>query len=288
MASSRRRRADIAHQHHVAAAWIERQRSPNTRAAYLAEFTAFDSWCVRHRSTALRADVDLVLAYATSRQAAGDSASTLRRRWSALSSFFDFAIQLGATSTNPLAAVPRPRASPGNPSTTVQLTPQAVASYQELAAALDPRLDLLVTLLVTDGLKLGEALALDIADVRGRPPNVSLTIRRRKPPTRIWLGAGSAGALYRCIGTRRNGPMFVSGSTTRDEPRRLTRFGADHLIRQLSRDNPQRVTNELRRYHITHSHQADTDLARVRDRAGLAHVRSVRRYLIPTEPDPTD
>ena len=288
MASSSRRRADIALQHHLAAAWIEGQRSPNTRSAYLAEFTAFDAFCARHRSTALRADVDLVIAYATARQAAGDSASTLRRRWSALSSFFDFAIQLGATSTNPLAAVPRPRASPGNPSTTVQLTAEAVASYQALAAALDPRLDLLVALLVTDGLKLGEALALDIGDVRGRPPKVSLTIGRRKPSTRVWLGPGSAGALYRCIGTRRDGPVFVS-SSTRDEPRRLTRFGADHLIRQLSRDNRQRVTtNELRRYHITHSHQADTDLASVRDRAGLTHVRSVRRYLMPTEPDHHD
>jgi integrase/recombinase XerD len=288
MARTDSRREDMVLQQDLVAAWIERQRSPNTKAAYLGELTAFDSWCGQQASTALRADVPLATAYAAARELAGDSASTLRRRWSALSSFFEFAKQQGAVAANPLTAVARPRASPGNPSTTGQLTPQAVAGYQAIAAALDPRLDLLVTLLVTDGLKLGEALALDIRDVRGRPPKVSLTVGRRTAPTRIWLGSGSTGALYRCIGTRRDGPVFVSGSTVGDEPRRLTRFGADHLIRQLSGDNEERVTtNELRRYHITNSHGADSDLASVRDRAGLAHVRSVRRYL-PAEADADD
>ena len=161
-----------------------------------------------------------------------------------------------------------------------------MADYRALAAALDPRLDLLVALLVADGLKLGEALALDIEDVRGRPPKVVLNVRRRNTATRVLLHPDSGRAVYRCIGARREGPLFLSASNTRGEPRRLTRFGADHLVRQLGQDDRDRVTtNELRRYHITNSHLIDSDLATVRDRAGLAHIRSVRRYLH-TEPDP--
>lgn len=277
----------LARQARLVDAWIERQRSPHTKAAYRAELAAFSAWCQRHRTIVLRANYNLVAAYASARQAAGDSPSTLRRRWSALSSFFDFAIDHDASVINPLKGLSRPRAPSGDPSTTLQLSPQAVARYRVRAAALDPRLDLLVALLVADGLKLGEALALDIGDVRGRPPKVSLTIQRRNTPTRIWLDPDSGRALYRCIGTRRVGPLFLSGTASQNELQRLTRFGADHLVRQLSQDDPQRVTtNELRRYHITHSHHTEPDLARVRERAGLANTRSVRRYLIQTPPQP--
>ena len=161
-----------------------------------------------------------------------------------------------------------PIASSGNPSPTAQLSSRAVAEYRGLAAALDPRLDALVALLVADGLKLGEALALDIDDVTGRPPKTSLTIRRRGTTTRITLETDSAEAVLRCIGRREHGPLFLSGAGTRSDPRRLTRFGADHLMRQLSRDSHDRVTtNELRRFHITNSLLTDSDIANVRDRA---------------------
>ena len=275
---------DVALQRRLAETWIASQRSPNTRAAYRTDLKTFDEWCAGRGSTALRADLETLTAFATAREAAGDSPSTLRRRWSALSSFFDFAIEQHATPTNPLDGVPRPRTSTGNPSTTRRLSPQAVAGYRARAAELDPRLDALVALLVAGGLKLGEALALDVDDVEGRPPKTNLTIPRHGALTRVRLDAESARAVLRCIGARHQGPLFLSGATSHREPRRLTRFGADHLIRQLSRDDAHRVTtNELRRYHITHGNQTDSDLANVRDRAGLANVRSVRRYFIPTE-----
>jgi integrase len=271
----------LALQERLVDAWIAQQRSPHTKTAYRTEITAFNAWCQRHRTLALRATSNLVASYATARQAAGDSPSTLRRRWSALSSFFDFAIVNEATTVNPLRGLSRPRPTSGDPSTTAQLSPQTVARYRLRAAELDPRLDLLVALLVADGLKLGEALALDVVDVRGRPPKVSLTVQRRNAPARIWLDPDSGRALYRCIGTRRVGPLFLSGTTGHGELQRLTRFGADHLVRQLSQGEPRRVTtNELRRYHITHSHDTEPNLTNVRERAGLAHTRSVRRYLI--------
>ena len=66
---------------------------------------------------------------------------------------------------------------------------------------------------------------------------------------------------------------------------RLTRFGADHLIRQLRTDEAteQVTANALRRFHITARRHGGADLDDVRDRAGLADVRSVRRYAVTTE-----
>ena len=223
------------------------------------------------------------VAFQAARELAGDSPSTLRRRWSALSSFYDFAVDNGAILTNPVLGAARPRTLAGDPSPTSELSPQAVADYRAIAAALDPRLDALVALLVADGLKLGEILALDVDDVQGRAPKTTITIRRRGATEQITLDVGSARAVRRCIGRRRDGPLLISNRTsTTGEAQRLTRFGADHLIRRLSRGGEHRVTsNQLRRFHITHAHRDDADLADVRDRAGLADVRSVRRYIRP-------
>ena len=88
----------------------------------------------------------------------------------------------------------------------MRLSDEAVASYRAAAAALDPRLDALVALLVCDGLKVAEALALDIDDVSGKPPATTITVRRRGQSKRIVLDHDSARAVRRCIGKRRSGP----------------------------------------------------------------------------------
>jgi len=44
------------------------------------------------------------------------------------------------------------------------------------------------------------------------------------------------------------------------------------------------TANELRRFHISAVHGAGADLDTVRDRAGLADVRSVRRYVTGNDP----
>lgn len=286
----RSKRDDEALQLAVAQAWLDTHASPNTRAAYRLDLEAFGRWCAQNGSIPLRADTASLVAFQAAREIAGDSAATVRRRWSALSSFFEFAVGNDATRTNPALGISRPRTVAGDPSPTLLLSPQAVDSYRTIAAALDPRLDALVSLLVCDGIKLGEALALDLEDVTGKPPRTTVTIRRRGVPNRVTIDADSARAVHRCVGRRRSGPLFTSNRTApAGGPRRLTRFGADHLIRQLDTGQQTRVTaNALRRFHISASHTAGGDLDSVRDRAGLADVRSVRRYLPrPDEPSQT-
>ncbi len=290
MGAPSNRDGDQALQLSVATAWLATHATPNTSIAYRTDLDVFGRWCAKNGSIPIRADATTLVAFQAAREVAGDSASTLRRRWSALSSFYEFALNNEATATNPARGVVRPRVLAGDPSPTLQLSPQAVSDYRSLAAALDPRLDALVSLLVSDGLKIGEALALDVDDVTGRPPRMSVTIRRRGVPKRVWLDGSSARAVLRCAGPRRSGPLFTGNRTSAvGEPRRLTRFGADHLIRQLTRGTETRVTaNALRRFHINASQKAGTDIDNVRDRAGLADVRSVRRYSAHTEEVPRE
>lgn len=250
-------------------AWLRSQSSPNTLAAYRADINLFGKWCAAHGAVPIRADTKTLMAFQVARAKVGDSPSTLRRRWSSLSSFYDFALGRRVVASNPARGAQRPRVDPGNPSPTAQLSAKAVAERRSAAARLDPRLDVLFNLLVADGLKLGEALALDLDHISGKPPKVTITIHRRGLPQLVTLHAESAHAIRRYVGSRRDGPLFLS-----ERSDRLTRFGADHLLRQLS------VTaNELRRFHITTSHRTSRDSHAVRERAGLADVRSVRRYL---------
>ncbi|MDP9463291.1 MAG: site-specific integrase [Actinomycetota bacterium] len=276
------RKRQLALQRSVAEEWLDEQISPNTRAAYRSDLTSFGRWCAQRGGIVLTADTTTLVAFQSAREAAGDSASTIRRKWSALSSFYDFAIRNDATDVNPALGVDRPQVASGDPSPTPRLPAGAVANYRSLAAALDPRLDALVALLVVDGLKVSEALALDISDVRGRPPITSVLVRRRGVSKRVILDAESARAVRRCAAKRKSGPLFASGRiSTSGQSRRLTRFGADHLIRQLNTDETtEHVTaNVLRRFHITH-HAEDKPLDEVRERAGLADVRSIRRYMV--------
>jgi integrase/recombinase XerD len=260
--------------------WLWAQVSPNTRAAYRCDLEALVSWCAPRGALALTADTATLVAFQAARKAVGDSDATVRRRWSAMSSFFDFAVEQNLRSVNPALGVDRPKVMSGDPSPTFRLSEDVVASCRALAAALDPRLDALVALLVCDGLKVAEALTLDIADVARRAPATTITVRRRGEPKRIALDPDTARAVRRCIGKRRSGPVFINERTSKsDTPDRLTRFGADHLIRQLRTDKTESVTaNALRKYHIT-TRQADGEsIDEVRDRAGLANIRGIKRY----------
>jgi len=261
--------------------WLSAQPSPNTRAAYRSDLATFGRWCARQGAAPLTADTATLVAFQAAREAAGDSDSTIRRRWSALSSFYGFAVERRLASLNPALGVSRPKVLSGDPSPTFRLSAEAVASYRALAAALDPRIEALVALLVADGLKVGEALALDVDDVSGKPPATSITVRRRGESNRIILDRESAKALRRCVGKRRAGPVFINErSATSENPQRLTRFGADHLIRQLRTDDAteQVTANALRRFHFAVRQADGADLDEVRDGAGLVDVRSVRRY----------
>ena len=236
-------------------AWLASQPSENTRSAYRTDLETFGRWCAQNQALPLHADAAIVAAFQLAREAAGDSAATLRRRWSSLSSFYRFAIRAEMTDVNPVAGAHRPTLVTDDLAATPLLTQRAVDAYLATAAALDPRLDALVSLLVFDGVKLGEALALDVDDDTGRPPKVAIKVRRKGTVDRVILGPRSARAVRRCAGHRRNEPLFTSerAAAPNSAPRRLTRFGADHLIRQLTENGDDRVTsNTFRRFYSDH------------------------------------
>lgn len=269
-------------------AWLAGHESVNTRSAYRTDLATFGRWCAQHHCVPLAADTATLAAFGLARQAAGDSDATMRRRWSSLSSFYRYAVNTGNAASNPVDGVNRPVELSGNPSRTVLLSADAVDACLAMAALLDPRLEALVAMLVRDGIKLGEALAIDVDDISGRPPRTSVTIRRNGKTRRVTLDESTARALRRCAGRRTDQPLFISDHRARIRtPRRLSRFGADHLLRQLRCSNDERVTsNQLRRFYITSQHQSGAALDELRDDAGLSDKRGIARFVTEHHPAP--
>ena len=133
-----------------------------------------------------------------------------------------------------------------------------------------------------------EALALDIDDVSGRRPgdddHRSATRCRRSAsfstPTAL-VPSGDASANVESAPS-----SSTNGHPSPTTPHRLTRFGADHLIRQLRTDDTteQVTANALRRFHISTRRAEGTPLDIIRQGAGLSALRSLQRY---DQPDPT-
>jgi integrase/recombinase XerD len=146
---------------------------------------------------------------------------------------------------------------------------------------------LLVELLLFDGLKLAEALAADAADVAiTRAGGARITLHRsgEEPESRP-LDRRTAAAAIGYLDGRTEGPLLLGESPTRG-PGRLTRFGADHLLKMISADAgvaPAISANTLRRSYVATAYAAGASLEAIRDRLGHNDVRTTRRHL--TGPD---
>jgi site-specific recombinase XerD len=80
--------------------------------------------------------------------------------------------------------------------------------------------------------------------------------------------------------------LFTGPSRGRAGAVRLTRFGADHLIKQAATsagiERPVSA-NVLRRTHVTTAQRAGVPIDDIRHTMGHTDVRTTRRYLQPSE-----
>ena len=267
------------------AGFLDACRSSNTRAAYRADLGHVAAWC-RGRGTLnlLTIDAADVARYRTECELAGASAATVARRLSAITSFGAYAAANGTQSA--LAAdieIERPALE--SSSTAELLTDADAEALLAAADRISRRSAALIRLLMLDGLKVGEVIRADAADVRGRPPRMTLSSRSRTART-IDLHPDTATAVRRYLDRRRDGPLLLSERRGR-RPGRLTRFGVDYLVKQVAQAAglDQAVSgNTLRRRYVIAAHADGTDLDRIRRNAGHADRRTTRRYLDPDTP----
>jgi site-specific recombinase XerD len=265
----------------VSAAWLAAQRSENTRAAYGNDLARFVEWCGERGVAPLQATGEDMAAYGVS-AADGVGDATAARRLSAVSSFFRYAQEHQVVEANPASGVARPDAAAS--STTPALDGGEAEALLDASDRLGFRTAALVGLLLLDGLKLNEALAVDIDDLDGAPPRIVLSVERRGRPVLLELHPRTASTVAGCRRGRRSGPLLRTESPTRGGLR-LSRFGADYLLKQAAAEAGLRTTvsaNVLRCSFVQHALDVGRSLASVQAHVGHDDRRTTLRLAGPS------
>jgi integrase/recombinase XerD len=229
------------------ASWLAGQRSEHTRDAYRRDLERYVEWWTSVRDgSPLDTGTDDLHAYRDSIVGGPLAASTVARRLASLGSFFAHAAGRGL-----IAAAPKTpdAAPPGAPRPARLLTEAQVEQLRAAAAELGGRHHVLFALLLFDKRRLSDILEYDVTDVRLGKGGATLIDTTGTP----WApDPRTVAALRPHVAGRDAGPLLESHSGGR----RLSRFGADFLLRQISGHagiDPAVSANGLRRADAGHA-----------------------------------
>ncbi|MEZ5229978.1 MAG: tyrosine-type recombinase/integrase [Acidimicrobiales bacterium] len=161
------------------AGFLLAQTSTNTRKAYRSDLRIFHDWLTDHAdSTPLLAPpVPTSTRARHGEEVERRRPSTIARRLTTLSAFYGYVIDEGVLDINPAGRVKRPKVGEGHVELTPGLDRDQARALLACAAAHGPRDHLLVLLLLTVGLRISEALSLDLDDIEEHRGHQSVLIR---------------------------------------------------------------------------------------------------------------
>jgi len=207
--------------------WLLQYRNANTLGAYRRDIDHFITWADNRGVDPLHLSREHLNAYANGLSA--DSApSTVARRLTVVSSFYEFAIDMGLLQVNPAARVKRPACGPDHVKLTGALThTESAALYAAATSAQDRAL---VVLLATTGLRVSEALQLTTTSMTTeRGHTVVSVVGKGNKTTLVPLAPLVIDALTELAGIRGHGPLFI-GHTGEA----LTRHGVARTLTRLA------------------------------------------------------
>jgi integrase/recombinase XerD len=212
-------------------------------------------------------------------QAQGDGAAVIRRRLAALTSFFGHAVAAGDRADNPAEEVERPMLAAVSPP--AELDRREAQGLLGAAEDLGPKASVLVGLLLVDGLKLGEALAIDVDDLGADPATVTVSRQGRRESLALHTTTASAIAAY--THGRVTGPLLAGNDAAGT---RLTRSGAHQIVKRASTRagiTKSVSANTLRRYFASSAYRDGASVDDIRASLGVGERRTTRR-LLPQQP----
>ncbi|MGW1452898.1 tyrosine-type recombinase/integrase [Micromonospora sp. NPDC002411] len=284
----------------VTEAWLRNRRlSEHTRDAYRRDVTSWLTWCAGRDLDPLRATFLHVNEYARALEATIGARSgrpltpaTVARRLSALSSWYDFLVKLGAVPANPVSGADRPRVDRDH-SATLGLTPEEVDALLAAAdadtGATAARNRAAIALLADLGLRVGELISLDLTDLGTERGHRSVRFvgkggkQRRRALTPSSGYAVDAYLAERAAAagvpvTQLTGPLLVTATGGR-----LDRHSVFRLVRRLARAAgipawAKLSPHSLRHAFATTARSEGVPLEDVQDAMGHADPRTTRRY----------
>lgn len=289
--------------HNLVAGWLIGQRSVHTRRAYAWDIKLWLGYCKASGLDPVtgvsRVHVD---AWMRSLEQRGDSAATRSRRLAAVASWYRWLRQEGHTTIHPTEHVRRPEVDPDHSSTPGLTAAQAVALLR--TADTDPgsqrlRTAAIVALLLYTGMRIGELVAADVADLGANRGHRTLTVVRKGgrrqalvlPPAAArrldaYLAArpdltGDQLPVLPTVnsGGRRGIPLIATATG------RIRNGEAWRLVRRLAAATPElsdvaekMCPHALRHTHATLALDAGASLRDLQDALGQRDPRTTRRY----------
>lgn len=275
--------------------WLANRRlSEHTRAAYRRDVASWLTWCGARELEPLRASFLDVNAYARELEARGLAPSTVARKLSGLSSWYDFLVKLQAVALNPVAGADRPYVN-RDFSATVGLSPDEVglmlkkaeksggseASAARSGSRNEARDRAVITLLADLGLRVGEVVGLDLADLgweRGHRTIRFVGKGNKQRRRALTPSAGEAVDGYLGVRGTEDGPLFLTSRGNR-----LDRHAVFRLVRRLAlqaglSEADRLSPHSLRHAFATTARSEGVPLEDVQDAMGHADPRTTRRY----------
>ncbi len=255
--------------------------APRTVESYGRDLGHFGRWLGESGPEA--ADREAIERYLAELRADGLAGSTIARRLAALRSFYRHEQLIGARLDNPAAEIPAPRRVRRLPRT---LSAAEAERLVEAAAGTTPRAlrdGALVELLYGSGLRVSEAVGLDVAAV-DLDDRLVICLGKGGKQRVVPIGRSAADAVRRYLARgrpyldRRHRPeLFLNA---KGGP--LTRAGAFFLLRRLAEKaglDPARVHPHLLRHSFaTHLLEGGADLRSVQEMLGHANLATTELY----------
>jgi integrase/recombinase XerD len=203
--------------------------SGQTRAAYTLDLRQYTSWCATHGLhlfAAKRADIEC---YARDLECRGRARATIARRLCTVAGFYRYAVEEELLDHSPAAHVRRPKLDYESHATA--LDRNEVGSRLVAAGLGTASEHALISLLVLNGLRIGEALGANIEALGTERGHRTLTVLRKGGKTvTIPLAPRTARAIDLAIGERVEGPIFL-----RKDGQRMDRHAAARIVHHTAK-----------------------------------------------------
>jgi integrase/recombinase XerD len=246
-----------------------------TRISYTTDLRLFVAWCSEAQVRLLdvkRAHLEL---FARHMETEGRMRSTVARRLSTMTSFYQYCYAEGILDRNPAANVRRPKVD--YESRTLGLDRNELGALLVQAGIGSARDHALISLLAMNGLRISEALGADIDDLdHDRGHRTLKIVRKGGKHATIPLAPRTGRALDLYIGERTLGPIFLGLNGLR-----MDRYAADRTVKRLARQAgiTKRISpHSLRHSFITAALDAGVPLRDVQEAASHADPRTTMRY----------
>jgi integrase/recombinase XerD len=261
--------------------WLANRRlSEHTRAAYRRDVAVWLAWCAERGADPLRVSFLDVNAYARGLESQNLAPATVARKLSGLSSWYDFLVKVRAIDANPVAGADRPYVSRDH-SATLGLSPEEVDALLERAREAGLRQHAVMTILADLGLRVGELVGLDLADLgweRGHRTVRFVGKGGKQRRRALTPGASAALDAYLAVRGDEDGPMFLTSTGGRLDRhavfRLMRRLAVEAGIPEADRLSP----HSLRHAFATTARAEGIPLEDVQDAMGHADPRTTRRY----------